>query len=155
MNLLYYKDKNAIPDRAYADLRQKCFLPIPTMNVLKSARKAIDDKFKIFNNEMGVYLSMKEKLSFRLQIFFNKKYGTKDNLNDKEIFDDHTIHIKISADGTNIGRTLKLLNLTFTILNEGDAAKQATGNYTIGNINLCICTDIMKVSVKFKTNRYI
>jgi len=113
-------------------LRRKCYLPIPSINRIKKARQTIDKKFKIFNNQMGVYLSMKAKLLFRLQIFFNKEYGKINNLNDKDIFNDYKIHIKICADGTNIGRNLKLLNLTFTILNEGDAAKQATGNYTIG-----------------------
>lgn len=34
--------------------------------------------------------------------------------------------------GTNIGRTLKLMNLTFTLINEGRRAKTASGNYTIG-----------------------
>lgn len=129
---MYFKDKNGISDRVFTDL-QKCDVQMPSLYFVKKFRDQIDTKFKIYNNQIGVYLSMKDKLSFRLQIFFNKKYGKKDNLNDKDIFVDHIIHVKICSDGTNIGRNLKLLNLTFTILNEGDAAKQATGNYTIGN----------------------
>ena len=130
--MLYFKDVNSVSDKVYEKLH-KCELKIPSLYSLKKLKDQIYEKFKIFNNQMGVYLSMKAKLLFRLQIFFNKKYGKINNLNDKDIFNDYKIHIKICADGTNIGRNLKLLNLTFTILNEGDAAKQATGNYTIGN----------------------
>lgn len=89
---------------------------------------------------MGVFLSFEDKLRFRLIKYFELKYGTNVDLNDDQYFvergqrpfHDHIIHVKLSADGTNIGRNLKLLNFTFTILNEGAKAKQAAGNYTLG-----------------------
>ncbi|CAF1112170.1 unnamed protein product [Brachionus calyciflorus] len=46
------------------------------------------------------------------------------------------LRVKISLDGTNVGRNLKLINFTFTILNESDKAKTASGNYTLGIANL-------------------
>jgi hypothetical protein len=86
---------------------------------------------------MGVFLSFKDKLRFRLQKYFERKYGMDIVSEDDQVqqsvpFRDHIIHVKLSADGTNIGRNLKLLNFTFTILNEGARAKRATGNYTLG-----------------------
>jgi hypothetical protein len=83
----------------------------------------------IQNNEMGVFYSMEEKLKSRLNSFFERKYGT-ETLDER--FRDSIIHVKLAADGTNIGRSLKLLNFTFTIINEGAKAKTATGNYTVG-----------------------
>ncbi len=107
------------------------------MSRLKNRRVELDNLFPIYNNEMGVYLSFGDKLRFRLQKYFERKYGA--NASDDEAlaanntpFRDNTIHVKLSADGTNIGRNLKLLNFTFTILNEGAKAKRATGNYTLG-----------------------
>lgn len=40
--------------------------------------------------------------------------------------------IKICGDGTNIGRTLTLLNFCFTVLNDEINCIKAKGNYTIG-----------------------
>lgn len=136
-NLLYYKDKFSISDKCYCDLKTKCFLPIPSLTQLKKRRVELDSLFEIFNNEMGVYVSFKEKLKMRLQCYFERKYGENVESDDAlakegQVFRDHIIHIKLSADGTNIGRNLKLLNFTFTILNEGQRAKRATGNYTLG-----------------------
>ncbi|RMZ97560.1 hypothetical protein BpHYR1_039871 [Brachionus plicatilis] len=44
--------------------------------------------------------------------------------------------VKLSADGTNVGRNIKLINFTFTVLNECDKAKTSKGNYTIGMAQL-------------------
>lgn len=39
------------------------------------------------------------------------------------------IKIKLCGDGTNIGRRLKIVNITFTILNEKDTAMSERGKY--------------------------
>ena len=41
------------------------------------------------------------------------------------------VQIKISGDGTNIGKRLKLVNITYTILNERDKAMSERGNYLL------------------------
>lgn len=130
-NILYVKDKWAISDRAYNAFRIKCHLNIPTLFHIKKRRQSIDSIFRIRDNEMGVFMSIKEKLKFCLEKFFERKYGP-DDVNDPTKFKDNIIHVKLGADGTNIGRNLKLLNFTITIINEGVKAKSATGNYTIG-----------------------
>ncbi|CAF0834792.1 unnamed protein product [Brachionus calyciflorus] len=129
-NLLYYKDKHAISDHAYSDMKKRCYLPIPSITKLKERRAEINSMFEIHDNDMGVYLSLKDKLEFRARIYLENKYP--DGNYDSKKFTDDTLYIKLSADGTNIGRNLKLLNFTFTIINEGSKAKTANGNYTIG-----------------------
>ena len=131
-NLLYFKDKFSISDKAYIFLRKHCHLNIPTFGRIKKTRSNLDDMFQIKENEFGVFLLIEEKLRFRLEMFFTKKYGIVDDLKDMKNFRDDIIHVKLSADGTQIGRNLKLLNLTFTIINEGNKAKTASGNYTLG-----------------------
>lgn len=42
-----------------------------------------------------------------------------------------TIKIKLRGDGTNIGRRLKIDNITFTILNEKDTAMSERGKYVL------------------------
>jgi hypothetical protein len=45
----------------------------------------------------------------------------------------NTFIIKLSADGTNITKSsLKLLNFTFTLINDEKNAKAAAGNYILG-----------------------
>lgn len=130
-NLLYFKDKHSISDRAYFELKSKCFLNIPSMFHLKKRRGQIDSMFAVHENEMGVFFSFADKLKWRLESYFERKYGFNYDVN-APTFRDDIIHVKLSADGTNIGRTLKLLNFTFTIINEGAKAKTANGNYTLG-----------------------
>lgn len=129
--LLFYKDKHAISDRAYNDLKTKCTLKIPSLFKIKRFRDTVDGTFEIHNNEMGVFMSAEHKLRFRLEQFFKRKY--KFGINDPDTkFKDPIIHVKLGADGTNIGRNLKLLNFTFTLINEGAKSKGASGNYTLG-----------------------
>ena len=129
-----------VSDKAYCDIRRICRLTsIPSIFGMKKRKKEIDSLFTVHNNEMGVFYSMRDKLKFRLESFFDRRYGVKEE-NDEETavsttnkpFRDEIIHVKLAADGTNIGRSLKLLNFTFTIINEGGRAKTATGNYTVG-----------------------
>ena len=39
--------------------------------------------------------------------------------------------MKLTGDGTNIGKHLHVVNFAFTLLNEGDAAYSASGNHCI------------------------
>ena len=51
-----------------------------------------------------------------------------------EINDGETIKIKLSGDGTNIGKGLTVVNFTFTILHEKDVVMREKGNYIIAVI---------------------
>ena len=47
---------------------------------------------------------------------------------------DHKIRVKLSGDGTNIGKRLYVINITFTMLDEGGKAMSADGNHLIAVI---------------------
>ena len=48
--------------------------------------------------------------------------------------DNETLRVKLSGDGTNIGKRLKVVNFTYTILNEKDIAMGEKGNYVLAII---------------------
>lgn len=86
--LLFYKDKHSISDKCYCDLKSKCSLKIPSLFKLIRFRNTIDAMFNIHNNEMGVFMSIEDKLRYRLEQFFKRKY--KDGINDSEDRYKHT-----------------------------------------------------------------
>ena len=73
----------------------------------------------------------------------NKKKAAKNGVLDKAT----TIKVKISGDGTNIGKRLKLENVTYTILNEKDAAMNEKGNYVLAIIRTTENYDNLKESL--------
>ena len=44
---------------------------------------------------------------------------------------DKKVRVKLTGDGTNIGKHLHVVNFAFTILDEGDLAYSAAGNHCI------------------------
>lgn len=44
---------------------------------------------------------------------------------------DQKVRVKLTGDGTNIGKHLHVVNFVFTILDEGDLAYSAAGNHCI------------------------
>ena len=89
---------------------------------LKSERRVYDQMVNILENSKGVYLSIEKKLKLLIP-------KIKKNFTEQE---SHILHIKYSADGAQIIRQKSILNLTFTVLNEGKLAETSEGNYTIG-----------------------
>ena len=131
--LLYHKDKFSISDKAYNDLKSKCGLDVPSLYHIRTRRNEIDNIYELIENNKGVFVSAKAKIRNRVEAFFQRKYQMSDPESFKNPdFTDEILHIRLAADGTNIGRNLKLLNFTFTILNEGPRSRTANGNYTLG-----------------------
>lgn len=46
------------------------------------------------------------------------------------------VRVKLSGDGTNVGKRLHVVNITFTILEEGSKAMTADGNHIIAIIKV-------------------
>ena len=55
-------------------------------------------------------------------------------IKDKKLENCNTLNVKVSGDGTRIGKRLQLLNVTYTIINEGNVAMSEKGNYVIAVI---------------------
>ena len=46
------------------------------------------------------------------------------------------VRVKLSGDGTNVGKHLHVINITFTILEEGSKARSADGNHLVAVIKV-------------------
>ncbi len=72
-----------------------------------------------------MFLDIKDAIQFKLL-----KYLDRNETHNEEI-----LKVKLSSDAKNIRRFNKIINFTFTIINETSKAKSAAGNYTLGIIN--------------------
>lgn len=98
---LFVKDKHSMADRTYCGLRSICHVNVPNINQIKRRRLELDSILPVYENEMGVHFSMRDKLKARLESFFDSKYGISSNL-DEANFNDFIIHVKLSADGMTL-----------------------------------------------------
>ena len=118
---LYIKDKFNISNEAWREIS----LMAKNVPNLSKMIKQINELNSLWNLTPtpgaadGVQVSFKESL--RRQI---ERMDLKDD----------TVKVKLSGDGTNIGKRLKIVNFTFTILNEKEVAMGERGNYILAII---------------------
>ena len=75
-----------------------------------------------------VQQDIKERLKVRLQNLIK-------NTSPNEAFrQNHKICVKLSGDGTNVGKRLHVINMSFTILDEDSKAMSADGNHVVAII---------------------
>ena len=67
---------------------------------------------------------LKKGVLQRLEVLIRK--NTEDGIDTP-----NTIRIKLTGDGTQIGRELKVINFAFTIIEEGEKAQSVAGNYSL------------------------
>jgi len=72
----------------------------------------------------GVQQSIKKRFVQRLTTFVR-------NANQEGMPVPSTLRIKLTGDGTRIARGYNIVNIAFTILDEGDKAYSVLGNYTV------------------------
>ncbi len=119
---LLVKDNFSMSDKTYHAFRTSLDLKdLPPINIIKECRFHINSSFRIFKCETGFYVDVEQK-------FFNilKRIIPKLNLDNK------LIRIKLSGDGTNVSKRIKLINFTFSIIDEGLKARTSKGHYTLG-----------------------
>lgn len=66
-----------------------------------------------------------------VQIKFTDSLNSQIQWLQKEGFKDTTIQVKLSGDGTCIGKRLNVINFTYTIINERQTAMTESGNYVL------------------------
>ena len=121
--LLYIKDKFHILDRAWHEISQ-ISKELPTKYSLKQRIKALDNQWtiKLTPGETdGVQISFKDSLLEQVERIVIQE----------EIAPCDVLKIKLSGDGTRVGKRLQLLNVTYSIINEGKKASTEKGNYML------------------------
>ncbi len=122
------KDKTNISDRSWGNLRKNLNLhsSLPSIYKMKRKREEIDQLTKIYENENGCFISVKEKLT----ILCSK---TKERI---ALGQGQPFHIKFTADGVQSSRNMNVLNMNFCILNDTEYCKSAEGHYSIGTFKI-------------------
>ena len=127
---LYVKDKFGVSNEAYHELSM--LSDLPSISKVKRLSKSLNSQFGISatpNNIIGVQQSVKARILQRLTILVSK--NVKEGINTPS-----TIRIKLTGDGTQIGRGLNVVNIAFTIIDEGEKAQSVLGNYSIAILKI-------------------
>ena len=125
---LYLKDKFQISHEAWGEL-SKSAKGMPNLYQIAKQTKKLNGRWNLRSTpgEMeGVQISFVESLGENVR---RLKCSGVINQGD-------TIKIKLSGDGTNIGKRLKIENITYTILNENNVAMSEKGNYMLAIIKM-------------------
>lgn len=123
--VLQFKDESLTSDRNY-EKSQKVLAPHqPTVSRIKKERlrqnKEINKYFTKYRNDHGSYVDCAKYISYQIKKNFEKLK-----------IKDETIQVKLSGDGTQVGKKIKCLNFSFTLPDSGLAAKTVRGNFTLG-----------------------
>ena len=128
--LLYTKERFNISNDAYHELSMTC-KELPRLWKVQERIKSLNRKWKFSEtpgNTIGVQQNIRERLTERVE------HLLKNSLPTDSIVQNKKIQVKLSGDGTNIGKRLHVVNVTFTILDEGSKAMSASGNHLIAII---------------------
>lgn len=100
---------------------------LPNSSQVKRLTHTLNSQFEVVstpNGIVGVQQSLRTRITVRVTRLL-KQYCAEN----REI--PSTIRVKLTGDGTQIARGLSVVNIAFTILEEGQLACSASGNHTI------------------------
>lgn len=124
-SVLYIKDKFSVSNEAFHELSMVSNLP--NSSKINSLTRKLNDDFSISctpNGVVGVQQSLRERIMVRLNQLIDKASEQEDVPS--------TLRVKLTGDGTQIARGLSVVNINFTLLEEGQSrACSAFGNHSI------------------------
>ena len=122
--LLYIKENFQISDKAWQELSIRSG-KLPSKYSLKQRVRELNKLWNIFEtpgDQLGIEkMSLKESLTGQIS-----RMQRGNDLNNTD-----TLKIKVSGDGTRIGKLLQPLNVSYAIINEGAVAASLQGNHII------------------------
>lgn len=122
------KDSCYISDRNWTNLRQ-IFKIKTSLYGIKKLKKQLEI-FELIEVENGFYINPEQKVTFVVSKI----------IVDLHIKPEDAIVLKLSGDSTNLTKpALKVLNFTFTCLNQGQMAKTSAGNFILGWLLIIDC----------------
>lgn len=128
---LYLKDKFSISNSGYHQLSMISDLPNSTQ--VKKCTTNLNSQFEIQDAPEGI-VGVQQKIKPRLQLLLSNMIKNAEQ-NDKPL--PKTIRVKLTGDGTQIGRGLNVVNVAFSILEEEEIVMSVRGSH---------CIAILKVS---------
>ena len=129
---LYVKDEFSVSNESYHELSM--ISNLPNSSQVKRLTRTLNSQSEIVrapNGVIGVQQSLRARLFLRIIKFIE---------NSKEAEIPTNINVKLTGDGTEIARGLSVVNISFTLLEEGQRALSVLGNHSIA---------ILKVSEQY------
>lgn len=123
---LYLKDKFNMSNEAWHELSMKSEEPPCLTRIIKHMNK-LNNNWNLKptpGDAEGIQMSFQESISEHI-----KRLRTTGALKPGEV-----IQVKLSGDGTKIGKRLNVINITYTIINEKNRAMSEKGNYLLAVI---------------------
>jgi hypothetical protein len=105
---------------------------MPRSYKIKERIQEVNRKWNLFQtpgNTVGVQQKIRCRLETRLKVLIEKGLI-------KPSHEHNKIRVKLSGDGTNVGKHLHVINVSFTILEEGSQAMAADGNHLIAVVKV-------------------
>lgn len=128
--MLFVKDKFNISGEAYHRMAQDC-KAMPRHYRLKERKVELNRQWNFKPNPNGT-CGLQQSLEERLNIWVQHLHKTA--LRDAPFRTEKVLKVKLSGDGTNIGKHLHVINVTFTLLDEGARAFSVDGNHALAII---------------------
>ena len=128
--ILFVKDRFNVSGEAYHQMAQVC-KAMPRYYKLKNRIAQLNRQWNLKptpNGTCGIQQSLEERLKLRVQ-HLHKVASL-----DAPFHQQKLLRVKLSGDGTNIGKHLHVINITFTLLDEGSLAYSAEGNHALAII---------------------
>ena len=126
-SILLVKDKYSISNAAYHELAMN-ERSLPRSCQIDKQIKEINLRWEVTNTPdgtTGVQISLKKKLLGRLE------HLVRTSERDAEFLTREVIRVKVTGDGTWMGKRLHIVTFGFTLLEEGSAAKSSSGNHSV------------------------
>ena len=136
--MLYIKERFNISDMAWHELSMK-HKEMPHVYSIKKRIQSLNGMWNITETPgeaEGVQIKFTDSLKTQIQRL------------QEEGFYDTTIKVKLSGDGTCIGKRLNVVNFTYTILNEGKTAMTESGNYVLAILKTKENYDSIRISLE-------
>ena len=123
---LLIKDSYNISGGAYHELAAIC-KSLPRHYKIKQRIRKLNELWNIrpIPHGIGVQQSLEQRLHIRLE------HLLKVSPHDAEFVKKQLVRVKLSGDGTNIGKRLHVVTFTFTLLEEGNKAHSSDGNHIL------------------------
>ena len=126
---LYIKDKYSISDFSYHELSM--LSDLPSSKQVQKLKYDLNSNYGIQKapaDIIGVQQSLKQQLIPCITNIINNLPG--DSI-------PSCFQVKLTGDGTQIGRGFTVVNFAFTILEEGEKAHSLVGNHSLGIFKVC------------------
>ena len=125
--MLYVKDRYNVSDGAYHEMAKVC-KEMPRQYKLKERIRKLNQEWNIRptpNGTVGVQQSLEQRLRIRIEQLL------KVSSPNSTFCQSRKVRIKLSGDGTKIGKRLHVVSFTFTILEQGERPGSYEGNHIL------------------------